>query len=267
MEASEKVLNKIVTQLSEIKSAVGIYELPCGWISPEGELVTAVKVRELTGREEDILASSSTPEHLKLNAILTNCVEAVGSITDRQKISQILLDLTSGDRVFLLFMIRLVTLGPLYPFAVTCPECSKENQPDVDLTQLEKKPMVDHLKRVFAVDLPSGKKVTWRVMNGRDDNAAAKSTKKDDLLSQNLLVRVTEIEGVLATMESVKSLGWSDRNFLREQFEEIEGGIDLTTTNTCASCQHEWDVQLDAGQLGFFFPSQARKAWKKKPST
>ena len=88
----------IENQISEAKSAVEIFELPCGYIDEEGGLHTELKVREITGYEEDMLANRKMLPGHKINALIAQCTERVGTITDKGKLSQVVLDSLSPVR-------------------------------------------------------------------------------------------------------------------------------------------------------------------------
>lgn len=147
----------VQAEMAEAKSAVGLYELPGGYISPDGELLKEVEVREMTGADEDLLAARNVPVSRKMNDLLSRCVVRIGRISDRAQIHEAVQDLVIGDRVFLLFAIRRATLGEAYPFNGKCPdnECGKESLYTVDLSTLDVKTPKNPAKRIFDASLPS----------------------------------------------------------------------------------------------------------------
>lgn len=254
-----------VNQMETPKSVNGIFELPCGYLDPlTQELITTVQVREITGNEEDMLASTQIPSFQKITALLTGCVTRLGTEENKSKIAQMVQHLPVGDRVFLIFAIRRVTLGDELPVREKCPECRVQTLFMVDLAKdLESKPMKDPMKRVFDVMLPSGKRARFRISTGADEARLAKlsrrNTKKSDSLSQAILMRLELLEDEKPTLQMVKSLGMRDRNFLRDQFQEVEGGVDTTLELECPSCGNEWEKDLDLSAANFFFPGGRRR--------
>lgn len=254
-----------VQQMETAKGSNGVFTLPCGYLDPvTQELVTEVQVTEITGNEEDMLASDKIPSHAKVTQLLAGCVTRVGSVVDKGLIAGIVQELPIGDRVFLIFAIRRVTLGDELPVRERCPECKTTTLFMVDLAEdLQAKPMKDPKKRVWDVTLPSGKTARFRVSTGRDEAGREKLAKrgkhKADVLSQAIMMRLELLEGEKPTLKMVKSLGMRDRNHLREQYQEVEGGVDTTLELECPSCGHEWEKDLDLGAANFFFPGDRRQ--------
>jgi hypothetical protein len=252
------------------KSSQGVFELPCGYVDEAGNLFTEVALKEITGAEEDLLANPKTPAVKKINEMLTRCVQRIGPINDRGRLAEVVLDLTVGDRAFLMFAIRRISLGDDYPFKDQCPECEEEKLFTVDLSELEPKAMPDRKKRVFDVTLPSGKAARFHPMNGRDEDRLAKFDKnknKADTLSLAILMRLDVLQGKTPSLQDVKDLALRDRNFLRDQFEDNEGGLDTEVELECPVCGHLFKRDVDVGQQGFFFPSATQKSLKPKSST
>ena len=254
-----------IGQMETPKSTVGVFDLPCGYYDvPTQQLITEVQVREITGVEEDMLASTKIPSSQKVTTLLTGCVVRIGTEERKNRIAQMVQDLPVGDRVFLIFAIRRVTLGDDLPVREQCPECRVKTLFMVDLgADLKIRPMADPTKRVFDEVLPSGKPVRFRVSTGQDEARLAKLVKRNnqssDALSQSILMRLEMLGDEKPTLPMVKSLGMRDRNFLREKFQEVEGGVDTTLELECPACGHEWEKDLDLNTAGFFFPGGRRR--------
>jgi hypothetical protein len=268
--SNEEVL--ITSQLERASSTVGVFELPCGYLDDDNRLHTEVVVREITGEEEDIMASEHIADHMKLNELLSRCVTRIGIFEGKAVLSRIVKELTMGDRVFLMFAIRRTTVGNEYPFYEVCPnpKCKRKSLYRFDMGQMDIRKMPDPMKRVFDVVLPSGIKATYKVSTGLEEERIFKirNSKKDamDRVSIMVLLRISSLNGDPPTLESVKKLGMNDRNFIRELQEEVEGGVDTTLEMECPVCGHEFEVQLDPNRQGFFSPSAVLKRSKKKSS-
>ena len=255
-------------QMTTPKSTQGVYDLPCGYLDESGNLHTEVALHEITGTEEDLLANPKMQPVKKINELLTRCIDRIGPFTERGRVSQIVLDLTVGDRAFLMFAIRRISLGDDYPFKDKCPSCEEEKLYTVDLSELEAKQMPDPKKRAFDQTLPSGKQAKFHPMTGRDEERLAKFDKnKADTLSLSILMRLDLLDGKAPTLPDVKNLGLRDRNFLRDQFEDSEGGLDTEVDLECPDCGEAFKRDVDVGQQGFFFPSAIQKSLKAKSST
>lgn len=255
-------------QMSIPKSSEGVYELPCGYLDDKGNLYNDVALREISGHVEDMLGNPKVSAVQKMNELISRCVTRIGPYTDPGQIAEIALDLVIGDRSFLTFAVRRVTLGDEYPFRDKCPECEKESLYTIDLSTLELKKMKDPKKRVYDQKLPSGIECRFHPMTGRDEQRLVKFDKhKTDTLSLAILMRLESLNGKPPVLKEVKDLGLKDRNFLRDCFEDIEGGLDTEVELECPLCSHEFKREVDVAQQGFFFPSAILKNSKTKSST
>lgn len=277
MTAEQNLANLTTQQMDEAKAPLGVFDLPCGYLS-DGKLITDVEVREITGDEEDMLGSKKISDQKKIGELISRCVSRVGSFQGQQA-RDVLPYLTVGDRTFLMFAIRRVSLGDDYPFVDKCPNCELEQLFVLDLSTLDIRAMTDPMKRTYDIKLPSsGKQVTWHVMIGKDEEFINKYDKSGlDSVSLAVLARLDSIDGTPvnlspiagkpAALLMVKSLNITDRNALRDDFDEREGGVETTMDMSCPSCGHEFSRELEIGTTGFFFPSRARKDWKKKSNS
>jgi hypothetical protein len=254
-------------QQSVPKATQGIFDLPCGYLTAEGDLVTEVKVREITGVEEDMLGAKNIPGGKKVTQLIANCLERLGPITDSPSLANAARGLVVGDRVFLMMAIRRVTLGDEFPFEAQCDECEKKSLFMVNLAELETKKMPDPKKRVYTSTLPSGKVAQWHVMTGKEEESISKWQNLDQL-SLALLMRVDTLDGAPTDMDVIKALNMKDRNFLRDEcFSAVEGGIETELELTCPQCGCEFKTELDVSQTGFFFPSRVLKNSKRSTSS
>lgn len=260
-------------QLLIAKSPVGIFELPCGILTLDNKLFTDVEVHEIDGAVEDMLASSNIPGYEKMNRLLAHCIKRIGPATDKGTLNQLPYEMAVGDRVFLIFAIRRVSVGDGYPFLVKCPNetCGKEDLHLINLADLPIKAMEDRMTRVFEETLPrSGKVVKWHVLTGQDEARMAKLTEKErdaSRVTRRFWAHFDLLEGKPPRIEDVKAVGSYDLQYLNERFDDIEGGVDTGLDLTCKFCRQDFEREVDIQQSGFFFPGAALKAWKKKSST
>lgn len=270
---SDRVADSVIetmqqASMAEASSSQGVFDLLAGYLDAQGVLHTQVEVREITGYEEDMLASNVMPAHDKISALISRCTTRIGEVRDKGRIPAIVEELLVGDRIFLMFAIRRVSVGDDFPFQATCPSCKHAGIFRLNLgTDLETFPMPEPKKRLYERTLPSGAVVRFRPLCGKDEALLAKSKSKDAAVSLSMLLRVELLNGEAPTLAKVQSLSLRDRSALREAFEEIEGGIDTDLELQCSACGHEFEEQLDVGQQGFFFPSAVLKVSKKRSST
>lgn len=288
--STETVQMMTEAQIREPKPSVGIYTLPCGYLDADGVLHTEVLLNEISGKEEDMLASKKVPDQKKMNQLLISCIERLGTLTDRSKIAAAVPELLVGDRVFLLIAVRRTSLGDDYPYKDECPSCEKVSLMSINLGEVEVAPMPEPTKRIFDARLPSkaatrvwadtgelpeveklspsGKTVRFRPVTGRDEEKYGNVLSKDDALSKLLQARIELLDGKPPTVEDLQALSLTERQFLRDViFDAADGGVETTLDVTCPQCGHDYTRELDIGQMGFFFPSAARKNSKGRSST
>lgn len=245
-------------------SSVGLCELPCGYITPDGRLYTDAQVREITGYEEDMLVSDAVPASQKLDMLLAGCTVRIGPVSDPGALAAIIPTLTVGDRVAMLFAIRRATIGDALPMRHECPnkECRTKSLFVVNLSDLKIQKMADPMKRVYDVTLPSGRTVRFRVSTGEDEARTAKFLKKDkmDAVSQMMLMRLDLLDGQPPSLEMLKKMGMKDRSFLRREFNRVEGGVDTSIDLECPKCGTEWTTELNVSANSFFSLQEQQKA-------
>lgn len=249
----------IENQIADPKPGIGTGTLPCGYLTDAGELLTAVWVREITGSEEDMLASPKIKDHRKMGELISRCVMAIGTVTDRDELTRMVPKLLVGDRVYLFLLIRRVTLGDNYPFKSKCADCSYEGSFDIDLSTMTVKEMANPTQRSVEVTTPRGSKVTMSPMDGIREERLSALKNDNDKATLALVSRVTHIDSKPATIGDLKAMPLSERNFLRDQYQDLEGGVDTSLEITCPDCKAEFKNELDITQRAFFFPSVAKK--------
>lgn len=248
-----------IAALDVPKATQDIFTLPCGYLAPDGTLHTEVHLREMRGSEQDLLASKKMGGIQKLNELLFRCTLRIGTISDRNLLPAIVKELTVGDRVYMLMMIRVVTLGEKYSYDSVCPECEKKSTFDVSLMDFEKKAMPDPKRRIYDMTLPSGAKIRYHVSTGLDEVEIDKiKDNDDDKPSKQIMMRLELLNGQPPTLEDVKSMKWEDRFHLTEFWGDVEGGVDTSLDTECPHCGHEYKEELSLGK-DFFFPSASRR--------
>lgn len=242
------------------KSSFSKVTLPTGLLDEEGKLHTDVLLTEMTGCEEDILSSSRMTAVQKTSAILENCTMQIGSIDKSDnKFKHYLKSLCLNDRLFLLIQIRIVSLGKMFDFKITCPLCTKSSNQTVNLDDFKVDGLTDPTKQEWSGILPrSKKKYKCHVQTGYEEEKQEKLKYNDeDLLSLIIMSRLKELDGKEVTLAEVKKLSAMDRKHIRAEMKKAEGSIDNEVEMTCPHCKHEFKSEIDIGSANFFFPSEA----------
>ena len=183
-----------------------------------------------------------------------------------------------GDRFFALLQIRALTYGPDYAFAITCREdaCRARIEWELDLHHLPVRPLCDESRDAFLAGnrfetrLPdAGHRVWFRLLTGADERKlpALKRNAGDRMLSAMLSFRVAEVEGVdeRERRRFLEDLSMRDADFLVDEFDRVDCGVDTTIEIECPECFARQDVQLPFDQT-FFMPGKGRTARRRDRS-
>lgn len=249
-----------------------VFELPFG-VLHDGAWRTKAEIRELSGADEDILASQGDV-FMRFNRLISGCLLSVDGVP-----GHVLADhLTAVDRLFILIAIRRVTLGDDWQFESTCPVCKHRERWKFNLSKIETKipeqrSMVfegESFGFAFRGEIQTGKTEAWE----RD---AIKKFPGCDV-SIMLLSRLTSFAGVpiehdlrgaakrfKEILDSFVEVPHRIRRDIQKQIDEAEGGIDLSIDLVCGDgesldektpCKHEWKSAVPLGSADFFRRSE-----------
>lgn len=243
------------------KSDVDGFELPSGYLDENGGVHKMVHLREITGEEEDILASQKLAIHKRLQRVLERCVTKFEGVDDAKK-GEAVRQLPLMDRYALLIRLRTISLGNDYTFETECTNqsCQKNLRQFVELDSIVVHGLKDPKERAFTETLPKTKKtVRWGVMTGTGEDKLSGLEQHKDSLSLMILARVQELDGEVPNLGMIKGMPLADRDFLRGRFMEQEGSMDDVVDVECPHCGNEFKTEIEIGQAGFFFPAGMSK--------
>ena len=240
------------------------------------------RIRGMKVREERILADRKlAKDGGQIDELLSSCWQetiepgpytlAEGGKLDPAKILQ-------GDRFFALLMVRALTYGPQYAFAISCSNnnCRARFEWEIDLTKLPVRKLPEQSRDAFVAGnrfvttLPDvGRRVTFKLLTGEDERklTTLQRSSPDKLLSGVLAYRVLEIDGVepKAKRQFIEELTMSDADFLVDEFDRVDCGVDTTVEIECPECLRTQEVELPFDQT-FFMPGRSRTARRKARS-
>ncbi|MBM4776232.1 MAG: hypothetical protein GQE15_00895 [Archangiaceae bacterium] len=237
------------------------------------------RVRGLQVREERVLANRALAESGgQLDELLRSCWSetvdaALYAFGDNPVDWGAVLQ---GDRFFALLMIRTRTYGPDYGFGASCRNCRARIEWDVDLTKLPVRPLSAEGRAAFLAGnrfettLPdAGKRVWFKLLTGDDERKlpALQRAAPDRLLSAVLAYRVLDVEGVDPKDKRafLEDLTLRDADFLVDEFDRVDCGVDTTIEVECPECREVQDVDLPFDSA-FFLPGKERTARRKARS-
>lgn len=243
------------------------FELPVGYVDEDGRVHRAVTLRKMTGHEEAILADKKIRQNggLMVTQLLASCIRRLGDIqpVTRQVVSQ----LTSPDRNYLLLELRKITFGKELEATYVCPACGESTRQLQDLDELPVREAQGEGRTEVVVELEDGwedkdgqvyTSMVFRLPTGADEEKVALALKENPSRGMNSLLTRCLVEcgdmpanrrEALGT-KLISDLTMSDRARIEQAFRRETPGLDLSQEVICDSCGRTFKTTLDL--TGFF---------------
>jgi hypothetical protein len=210
-------------------------------------------IREMTATEEGFLASQKMLKSGEaFEKILRNCVVEKDIDLD---------NLLVGDRYFLMLAIRKLTYGDEYDFKVRCASCGQTFNMSVNLADLPIKKLDGDPDATHTITLPrTGKKVTFRLLRGRDEKKIATTLRKSpqEIIRLSLYLHTVAVDGAENFSEKFfETLPGADSQYYRKEIDAVTCGVDTVVEVECPECDNEFEVQLPISE-NFFFPNSRK---------
>jgi len=241
-----------------------------------------VDLREMLVREERILSDRAlardnrTMETL-LSVCTVGCVdpgpyEFPGDAVDWGRVLQ-------GDRFYALMQLRIITFGPTFTFQHVCTQrnCRERFDWEFSLTELAVRKLSKEGLDLFragnrfeSAPLPRcGKRVWFRLLTGFDERKIPLIQKnaKERAASALLAFRTLEVEGIdpkdtRAKRAFFEDLSMGDADFLTDEFDRADCGVETSIDVECPECFAEQTVDIPFGPT-FFMPGRKRTERRK----
>lgn len=235
-------------------SSMTTFDLPTGWVNPDGILVKTARVRELNGYDEEHLARVDMQKNVAvfITELLAAGVEDLGG---SKPTKDTLREMLSGDRDALLLGVRRATYGDLVEFKITCAVCDTESIINIELDKDIKIIYIDDpLVRKFEVPIGSGF-ATIKLLDGKTQEAFSENVGKktqaqiNTILLANTVIAVNGIP-TAGREDPVKMLGMADRAKILKYLEEHQPGPQFGDIPVnCATCGEEYPITLGLPSL------------------
>jgi hypothetical protein len=224
--------------------------LPGGYINAAGEVIRTAEVRELTGRDEEIISRSTDLG----KALLTILQRGTVKVGDELATDAILDQLLVGDRDQILLSILKTTFGSTVEIQSFCGGCSEFKTVAIDVDQdIKSKVLIDPLNdRVFTVKgknteytvrLPNGV-IQKKMIDNMDKNPAEIAT----IVLEGTVIKVGE-SPVYSALQ-VQNLSVSDRRKIIDEINDRAPGPQFAdVTVNCPDCEGEVLVPINLGTL------------------
>lgn len=223
--------------------------LPGGYYSPMTGLVENAEVRELTGRDEEIIARTKSVGAM-LSAVLTRGVVSIG---DSKPDDSMLNSLLAGDRDYLLLRIFSATFGDEITTELRCPHCGDSVEVTVEVTKdVPVKSLESAGDRAFEVPCSVGLvKVELPTGHTQKELFAASSKSWSELSTMLLANTVMQINGTpVMGPQQVLDLPIRDRRKIAEEIGKRNPGPQFNEVRkSCPECEGELEVPLNLASL------------------
>jgi rRNA maturation protein Nop10 len=189
-----------------------------------------------------------------LNALISKCVPTLKEVGLNP------LQLLSGDRLFLLFMIRKFTYGSSYGFKIKCPNCGLMFRKEIHIPdELEINELSEGLSEPYIVKLSDNTaELGFRLLTGNDEveidrykSQAFKRgvTEGDPAYIYTLARHIVNINGKSVNLsESLifisENMTGMDSLIFQEAIRNIEPGFSKDLEFECPSCGYEIETPL-----------------------
>jgi DNA-directed RNA polymerase subunit RPC12/RpoP len=243
------------------------FELPVGYVDEDGRLHKIAVLRKMTGHEEALLADRKLRQNggRLVTELLANCLKRLGDITpvSRQVVNQ----LTSPDRNFLLVQLRKITFGQEMETSYVCPSCGEVTTLVQDLEELPVQRLNGSGPQPIVVELEDGYEdregqlytsMVFRLPTGLDEDKISPLTRDNASTGMNaLLARCLVSVGDMPDNRRealgtrlLTDLTLADRKRIERTFRHDMPGVDMNTEIRCEKCGRKYQTTLDL--TGFF---------------
>jgi hypothetical protein len=244
--ALNKALEDPVPRMDEAPNTV--VNLYVGIQDEEGTWHTTAIVRELTGADEEALASLEAKDGLNYSEymafLMRRSVVSIGTlqVSDNKAIVD---NLIVGDRDKLFMAIVEATYGKVREYQVACTSCGQSNDVFVDITTFPEKPLQKGIRNTIMCTLKDGSEVEVKLPTNGDSLVVNKPGKTT--AEQNTLMLARCVRGIEGDpLKWAKSLGMGDRSKLIKAMLESQPGPEIGEVNAqCAHCSKEFAMMLD----------------------
>jgi hypothetical protein len=233
--------------------------LPGGYVDADGVVHQQVDMAPLSGKEEELLASSyGLNRSVLVTSLLSRCIQRLGSISPVS--DEVVRQLLVADRQYLLLKLREATFGELVQATIVCLNPSCTNKMDIDFSiqdipvtaSEDKGPRYSMQLSPAAAfrghdDVPC-RWIAFRLPNGADQECIAPILAQDEAAAADMLLARCIEEGGLAQPTGGLDMGWLSplaRMEIEQQMEAVAPHVELTMEGACPECGQEFTLPFD----------------------
>lgn len=229
--------------------------LPAGVFDAAGHVHRCVRVRELTGADEEALfeRGGQPGNAQRVSSFLARAIESVDGL-DASMDAEFAAGLQLGDRDYLLLRLRQMDLGDAVHQVMRCPACSNRVDVDLSISELPVRRLTQP-QAAYRVQL-AGTELLLRLPTGADQAAIETLALANPAAANTRLFArlVLDVDGQGAPDEAtVRAWPVALRSQLATWLEAHTPGPDLFLDLTCPHCRADMSYAFDLD--AFFLPS------------
>lgn len=226
--------------------------LPGGVFNRAGRLCREVRVRALTGADEEVLFERGAAGSARVSGFLARAIEAIDGL-DAPIDEALLGEMLLGDRDYLLLRLRQIELGDAMHQVMRCPACAQKVDVDFAISELP--------VRRLAVPRPAyrivlaGTPALVRLPTGADQQAVEALALANPSAANTLLFSrvVLEFDDRARSPDEVRDWPPALRAELAVWLDAHAPGPDLFLDLACPHCKSDMSYAFDLHS--FFLPS------------
>lgn len=224
-------------------------KLPGGYIR-DRKLIKYVEVRELTGEDEEALAST-TGTGAAMLIILNRGLKSIDGVKPRPDDFDSLL---LGDIEAIVLGVYIATFGPEVTYSYTCHSCGSTAKGKVDLSSdVKYVELLDASDTVFTVELRGGRSATVSLPNGITQRRLLELDNATDaeLTTAILTGCIVSVDGQPSSgVSTAKQLSMADRSEIIKEILDRNPGPRLgEVSKACEACGANHIVPLSLAAL------------------
>jgi hypothetical protein len=242
----------------------GRLELPGGILDSRGQCFKTVIVRQLTGRDEELLADRRYRNAgQQVTEFLAQVLVEIPGL-DKPVSKELVAEMLIGDRDYLLLRLRQISLGDEVEQVMRCPAAACGQKADVEFLISELpvrrlkavQPLYEfELSAPLRKDDPKSGHVVLRLPTGLDLEAVLDCKDVNPAMANTkLFARIVKKLGREGLSEAMaRDLSMRARQEITSFLKEIAPGPDLKIEIQCPHCRADMSYPFDL--YGFFLPN------------
>ncbi|MFI5910943.1 hypothetical protein [Dactylosporangium sp. NPDC051541] len=227
--------------------------LPGGYWDATGRLHREFELAVLTGREEELLATTRGRSAALVTEVLSRCVSRLGDISPvPPAVAQRLL---VADRQYLLLALRQASFGDRVQANLICPwpDCGERVSVDFSIVDVPVYP-AENPAPVHTMTLAQGQEVSFRLPTGADQEELSEGLADNEAQTlTRLLTRCVQRIGPTGppSERQMAELPAADRLAIEERMRQVAPRVEQTIEAKCAECGRTFVAPFDIHRLFF----------------